>query len=695
MPDSSLSKTKSLLIEIGTEELPPKALEALSIAFEEQIREGLKEAQLDIGASQRFATPRRLAVLINDVSTWQPDRQIERRGPSLKAAFDQNGNPSKAAQGFARSCGVNVEQLQTLETEKGSWLIYSSTQSGVSSDSLIPGIVETALGALPIPKRMRWANRNDEFVRPVHWIVLLFGNRIINSSLLGISSGNQTYGHRFHHPEPITLNSADSYSEQLKAAKVITDFAERRDNIRNQINELAEQNNGNARIDEELLNEVTALVEWPVALLGNFEERFLQVPAEALITTMQDNQKYFPLVDQSDSLLAHFITISNIESKEPDKVRAGNERVIRPRFSDAEFFWQQDLKTPLQTHQNALKAMVFQQKLGTLFDKSERVAQLAQYIASQSNYNTDWARRAAQLSKCDLLTKMVQEFPELQGTMGHYYALNDGEPGAVACALEQQYQPRFAGDKIPETDIGRVLALAERLDTLIGIFSIGQAPSGTKDPFALRRAALGVIRIVIESQWELDLLELLQQTSKAFNPEINAQQSVEPVFEFILERMRGYYLEQDYLADVFEAVLERRPSRPLDFERRLKAVTEFRERPEAESLAAANKRIRNILKSSSINNPSDIQPALFKESAEETLFQNLNNLSATTLPLFEEGRYADALSHLASLKEPVDQFFDEVMVMVEDSDIKRNRMALLTQLSNLFLRIADFSRLQH
>ena len=695
MSDTCMPKTCDLLVEIGTEELPPKVLDKLSEVFENQIKQGLIKAQLNIGTSKRFASPRRLAVLIKDVATLQPDRQIERRGPALKAAYDKDGKPTKAAQGFARSCGVDIEQLQTLDTEKGSWLIYTNTQPGVNSASLVPGIVEDALNSLPIPKRMRWADRDDEFVRPVHWVLMLFNDQVIDANILGIPTGNQTYGHRFHHPEPITIASPDSYYGLLKEAKVIANFDERRNSIRQQIEQLAQKINGTAKIDDDLLNEVTALVEWPVALLGNFENKFLQVPAEALITTMQDNQKYFALTDNSGALLPHFITISNIESKDPDKVREGNERVIRPRFSDAEFFWQQDLKKPLSVHQDALKAMVFQKKLGTLFEKSERVAKLACYIAECSDYNSDWSERAAQLSKCDLLTNMVQEFPELQGIMGRYYAQNDGEPEEIAWALEQQYQPRFAGDKIPESDTGRVLALAERLDTLVGIFAINQAPTGTKDPFALRRATLGVIRILIESQWDLDLYDLLQQAAKNFDPAINAQAAIDAVFEFILERMRGYYSEQNYTPDVFEAVLERRPTRPLDFDKRLRAVAAFRERPEAESLAAANKRIRNILKSLSASDSAKISSALFEESAEQNLFQNLSDLTNTTLPLFDKGNYGEALSHLALLREPVDKFFDEVMVMEEDDSLKNNRIALLTQLSNLFLRVADFSRLQH
>ena len=687
--------TRDLLIEIGTEELPPKALLTLATAFEQGIRAGLEKAGLTSDALHRFATPRRLAVLIEQLPMRQPDRQSERRGPALSAAFGPDGKATKAAEGFARSCGVTVAELQRQETDKGAWLVHLSTEPGAATADLIPGIVLAALAGLPIPKRMRWGDRDDEFVRPVHWAVLLFGDEVIPATILGVTAGRETRGHRFHHPQPIRLNTPADYARQLASeGRVIADFAERRDAVRAQAEAVAADLRGTAVIKPELLDEVTALVEWPVALAGNFERRFLAVPAEALISTMQDNQRYFPVVDAQGRLLPHFITLANLASRDPAQVRAGNERVIRPRFSDAEFFWNQDRKHPLAARMDDLKQVVFQQRLGTLADKSARVAALARLIGGQSHGNPDWAERAARLAKCDLLTQMVQEFPELQGIMGRYYALHDKEAPEVAQALEEQYLPRFAGDRLPQTATGRALALAERLDTLTGIFAIGQAPSGAKDPFALRRAALGVLRILIEGQLDLDVLTLLERAAAGFDPALRASHAVETVFEFVMERLRGYYLDQGVRPDTFEAVLDCRPTRPLDFDRRVRAVGAFRELPEAASLAAANKRIRNILKKVETVLPFEVQPDLLVEDAEQALAGRLVEFSSEVIPLMETGLYGDALSRLAGLREPVDAFFDQVLVMAEDPALRANRLALLNELGSLFLRVADFSRLQ-
>lgn len=690
-----MAETRDLLIEIGVEELPPKALSSLALAFEQGIHEGLEKAGLACAALRRFATPRRLAVWVENLPERQTDRRLERRGPALSAAFDAAGNPTKAAEGFARSCGVTVAELQRQETDKGVWLVHVSTEPGAATAELIPALVETALAGLPIPKRMRWGDRDDEFVRPVHWVVLLFGDEVIPATLMGVPAGRETRGHRFHHPQPIRLNSPADYARQLTdPGRVIADFAERREAIRVQTETVAAALGGRAVVKPELLDEVTALVEWPVALAGNFDRRFLQVPAEALICTMQDHQRYFPVVDARGWLLPHFITIANLESRDPAQVRAGNERVIRPRFSDAEFFWNQDRKQPLATHLAGLKQVVFQQRLGTLADRSERVAALARYVASHGHGNPDWADRAARLAKCDLLTQMVQEFPELQGIMGRYYALHDGEAPEVAQAQEEQYLPRFAGDRLPATATGRALALADRLDTLVGIFAIGQAPSGAKDPFALRRAALGVLRILIEGELDLSLPALLEQAADQFEPALRARAVVETVLSFILDRLRGYYLEQSVRPDTFEAVLECRPAHPLDFDRRLRAVGAFREMPEAASLAAANKRIRNILKKVEMTLPFAVRLDLLVEDAEQALAACLAELSSEVTPLMETGLYGEALTRLAGLREPVDAFFDQVLVMAEDPALRDNRIALLNELSSLFLRVADFSRLQ-
>ncbi len=690
-----MAETRDLLIEIGVEELPPKALSSLALAFEQGIHEGLEKAGLACAALRRFATPRRLAVWVESLPERQTDRRLERRGPALSAAFDAAGNPTKAAEGFARSCGVTVAELQRQETDKGVWLVHVSTEPGAATAELIPGLVGTALAGLPIPKRMRWGDRDDEFVRPVHWLVLLFGDEVIPATLMGVSAGRETRGHRFHHPQPIRLNTPADYARQLaNPGRVIADFAERRAAIRVQTEALAAELGGQAVIKPELLDEVTALVEWPVALAGNFERRFLQVPAEALISTMQDHQRYFPVVDGHGHLLPHFITIANLESRDPAQVQAGNERVIRPRFSDAEFFWNQDRKHPLATHIAGLKQVVFQQRLGTLADRSERVAALARFIAAHGQGNPDWADRAARLAKCDLLTQMVQEFPELQGIMGRYYALHDQEAPEVAQAQEEQYLPRFAGDRLPATATGRALALADRLDTLVGIFAIGQAPSGAKDPFALRRAALGVLRILIEGELALSLPAVLEQAAAQFEPALRADAAVETVLGFILDRLRGYYLDQGVRPDTFEAVLECRPTRPLDFDRRVRAVDAFRELPEAASLAAANKRIRNILKKMETVLPFEVRPDLLVADAEQTLAGRLAELSSEVIPLMETGLYGEALNRLAGLREPVDAFFDQVLVMAEDLALRDNRIALLNELSSLFLRVADFSRLQ-
>jgi len=686
---------KDLLIELGTEELPPKALKTLSEAFAQGIQEGLTRAGLEFGAIKPYATPRRLALLVHDVATTQPERRQERRGPALSAAYDKDGRPTAAATGFARSCGVEVGELQTLETDKGAWLVHISTEPGAATAELIPSLVETALAGLPIPKRMRWADRDDEFVRPVHWLVLLSGDEVIPATILGATAGRQTRGHRFMQPQPIDIPQPRAYASLLEnEGKVIADFELRRERIRAQAQTAARQVNGRVIIDPALLDEVTSLVEWPVALLGNFERRFLNVPSEALISTMQGNQKYFPVVDAAARLMPHFITIANLESRDPAQVRAGNERVIRPRFSDAEFFWLQDRKQPLAERQDALKGVVFQQRLGSLHDKCERMAPLARFIAEQSGGNPDWAERAARLAKCDLLTQMVQEFPELQGIMGRYYAGHDGEAREVSQALEDQYLPRFSGDELPRTATGRALALADRLDTLVGIFAIGQGPSGAKDPFALRRAALGVLRILIEAEMNLDLAELLERAARHFEPALKAQHAVAQVFEFVMERLRGYYLEQGFRPDNIEAVLGCRPARPLDADRRIRAVAEFRRLPEGASLAAANKRIRNILKKVEGALPFKVRPDLLREEAEQTLAGRLVELSSEVTPLMETGLYSAALSRLVALREPVDNFFDKVMVMADDAALRDNRIALLNELSSLFLRVADFSRLQ-
>ncbi len=688
---------RDLLIEIGTEELPPKALPTLSNAFRQGIEDGFAKAGLSVGAVQEFASPRRLAVLVKGLPVGQADKTVERRGPALTAAFDEEGVPTKAAQGFAASCGVTVDQLERVETDKGAWLVHRSVQPGRLTADIIPEIVRASLDRLPIPKRMRWGDLDAEFVRPVHWVVMLFGDEVIDCEILSVHSARETRGHRFHHPAPIYLGEPEAYEALLLSeGRVIADFAKRREAVRAQVLEAAAKLGGRAVIDEALLDEVTALVEWPVAIVGDFEQRFLEVPAEALVSSMKGHQKYFHVVDGDGQLLPHFIAIANIDSREPAHVRAGNERVIRPRLSDASFFWNQDRKQPLAARIEQLKTVVFQQKLGTLQAKSERVAALARTVAEAIGADTAQAERAARLGKCDLMSAMVGEFPELQGIMGRYYALHDGEPAEVAAALDEQYMPRFAGDGLPATATGQALAIADRLDTLAGIFGIGQLPTGDKDPFALRRAALGVLRTCIEKQLDLDLHALLEQAAAGLRGEgvKIADTTAEQVFEFMMERLRAYYQDAGVTADTFEAVLARQPARPIDFDARIRAVTAFRHLPEAESLAAANKRIQNILRKAETAVPEQVQAALFVEPAERALGEQLAALEGEVRALLGERRYEDALCRLAGLRGAVDGFFDAVMVMAEDAKLRDNRLALLKRLGDLFLEVADISRLQ-
>lgn len=690
-----MSETRDLLIEIGAEELPPKALRRLGDAFRQGIETGLEKAELAFASTRAYAAPRRLAVLVQGLQTGQADREQLKRGPAVTAAFDDEGCPTKAAEGFARSCGVTVEALETLETDKGAWLAYKQFEPGRPAAELIPDIVTQALQQLPIPKRMRWGDRTDEFVRPVHWVVLLFGDEVIEATILGTPTGRETRGHRFHHPAPLYLAEPAAYVPLLETeGHVLADMDARREAIRGQVIEAARRLGGEALLDDDLLDEVSALVEWPVAISGGFDPEFLEVPAEALISSMQDHQKYFPVVDGNGALLPHFITVANLESRDPAQVRAGNERVIRPRLTDAAFFWEQDRKQPLETRQTRLASMVFQKKLGTLLDKSQRVARLARTIAGAIEADPDQAGRAALLAKCDLLTQMVFEFPELQGVMGRYYALHDGEPEAVARALDEQYMPRFAGDRLPATATGQVLAIADRLDTLVGIFAIGQAPTGDKDPFALRRAALGIVRILIECELDLDLQSLLEEAAAGFASDIKAGLVTGDVFDFMLDRLRAYYSETGLDIHIFEAVRAQTPTRPLDFHRRIEAVREFSRLAEAESLAAANKRIGNILRKAETAVPDQVNADLLTEPAEQALHTAVEQLRQKVEPLFERGQYTEALCMLAALREPVDSFFDQVMVMAENTALRDNRLALLQGLQALFLRAADLSRLQ-
>jgi glycyl-tRNA synthetase beta chain len=687
--------TRDLLVEIGTEELPPKALKKLSAAFTQGIVDGLSKAGLQHAAVQGYASPRRLAVLVSSLIVAQADKEVVRRGPALAAAFKDDGCASPAALGFAKSNGVKVEDLEKLETPEGAWLVFRKQEKGQATAALIPGIVHAALDALPIPKRMRWGNLSAQFVRPVHWVVLLFGDAVIDAEILGVRAGRETRGHRFLHPAKLYIGEPAAYAPLLETeGHVVADFAKRREAVRGQVLEAAAQLKGTAVIDDALLDEVTGMVEWPSAVTGNFEARFLSVPSEALISTMKANQKYFHVVDAHETLLPHFITIANIESRDVNAVRAGNERVVRPRLTDAAFFWDQDRKKKLADHLDGLKTVVFQNKLGSVYDKVERVAKLAGQIGTVLGANAVQCARAALLSKCDLLTHMVGEFPELQGIMGRYYAQHDGEAADVAQALDEQYLPRHAGDALPVSKVGQAVAIADKLDTLVGIFGIGQAPTGDKDPFALRRAALGALRIIIEQRLDLDLVNLLESAQLHCGDKLSVKNVATPVYDFMMERLRAYYADAGVHADEFEAVLAQRPAQPYDFDRRLRAVTAFRKLPEAASLSAANKRISNILKQAGGDISGDVSRALLKDNAERALADTLAVLSKEVTPLFNARDYESALQKLAALRATVDTFFDTVMVMADDPALRANRLALLGQLRALFLRVADISRLQ-
>jgi len=686
---------QDLLIEIGTEELPPKALLRLSEAFLQGVKHGLEKAGLDFQDIKPFATPRRLALLISALQTCSADKKIERRGPALAAAYDEEGCPTKAALGFARSCGIGIEALDKLETDKGSWLMFRSEQPGQSSAELVPDIIRSALDGLPIPRRMRWGSGDAQFVRPVHWVVVLQGRDVIDCEILGVRAGRATRGHRFHHTGNIDIPQAADYEMLLESTgKVIADFTRRRQTVKAQVEQAALKLKGQAVIGTGLLDEVTAMVEWPVAVAGNFEARFLEIPPEVLVSTMASNQKYFHLANSAGQLMPHFITVSNIESRDIDQVRLGNERVIRPRFADAEFFWNQDRNQPLISRLAALKSVVFQKKLGSLYDKTQRVSLLAVYICGLLGGDVQLARRTAELCKCDLLTDMVGEFPSLQGIMGRYYAHHDKEDDIVAQALDEYYRPRFAGDKLPTEIIGQSVAVADRLDTLLGIFAIGQIPSGDKDPYALRRAALGVLRILIENHIDLDLAEVLKYTAKGFEKNVKANAAVAPVLAFILDRLRAYYQEQGIRADVLEAVTAQQPTRPVDIDKRIHAVNVFRNLEQAQSLAAANKRIGNILKKVEGKLPQVVNNKLLTESAEKALYEVLTGMKHEVDPLFRDADYETALTRLATLRTPVDTFFDQVMVMADDKAQRDNRIALLNQLHSLFVQVADISRLQ-
>jgi glycyl-tRNA synthetase beta chain len=712
----SVASAPSLLIELGTEELPPKALDELARAFSHYVSFGLAKHGIDPAAFARartYCSPRRLAVWIPDVAVAQPDQQQERRGPALSAGLDTNGQPTRALIGFAQSCGVDVGQLEKLETDKGGWFVHRALKPGQPTAALVPEIVAEALKALPIPKPMRWGDHDYAFVRPVHWLVMLHGNQVIDGEILGLRAGRKSRGHRFQHPQPVHVVDADSWLDALRAAKVLADPAARRARVRAEVERVGTRTGTAPRLSEALLDEIANLTEWPVAIACTFERDFLAVPQEVLVTTMETNQKFVPVYDTQGELTEHFIGVANIESKDPGEIRKGYERVIRPRFADAKFFYDEDLKTPLAGYQDALKDVTYQQALGSLWDKCARVAELARVIANRVGVDAALATRAASLSKCDLLTRMVGEFPELQGVMGRYYASANGEHADVVQALDEFYAPRFAGDAIAQGKVGQVLAVAERLDTLAGIFAVGMRPSGNKDPFALRRAALGLARTLIEGGLQLDLgaqlaeaFALLPESalasglpkskdghSSTLDAGKRREELAAELHDFIFDRLRGYYADQGIAGEAFEAVRALAPDDLTDFDQRLRAVVEFAKLPEAQALAAANKRIGNILRQAGDVASTTIDDALLDAGAERELAVALQAAQAEGAPLIAARDYVGLLKRLAHLREPVDRYFDAVMVMAEDPAIRANRLALLGRLRSAFLRVADISLL--
>jgi glycyl-tRNA synthetase beta chain len=686
-----------LLVEIGTEELPPKALPALLRAFGDNLSAAVEAARLGHDAVHAYASPRRLAVVVDNLAMQQEDRTTTQKGPPVAVAYDKDGNLTAAGAAFARKCGVDASALGRTRSDKGEWLSCEVTEAGAAAATLLPELVDKALAALPVPRRMRWGAGDAEFVRPVHWVVMLHGSEVVDAEIMGIRAGNATYGHRFHSEGPITIAAPSAYLETLERdGKVIADFARRRDMIRQGVEAQAEAAGGQVVGGDALFDEVAALVEWPVPITGSFDEEYLQLPREVVISTLAGHQRYFPIADTDGRLLAKFITVANLDSKDPDQVRNGNERVIRPRLADAAFFWGSDRKTTLAARRDTLREVVYQRGLGSLFDKSSRTAGLCAHLAEALGVDGSNAERAAALCKCDLLTGMVGEFPELQGTMGRYYAECDGEPAAVAEAIGDQYLPRFAGDSLPATPDGQVLAVADKIDTLAGVFSIGKRPTGNRDPFGLRRAALGIVRILIECDLDIDLSDLIA-AAVAAQPEGKsaAEELSDELYAFITDRLRGYFLDRDsaLTVETFDAVLARRPASLVDFAARLRAVQDFKELEPAASLAAANKRIANILRKSADSAAAPVDEGLLVETAEKALWDALNDARTRVTPLVECRDYGGALAELAKLRQPVDAFFDDVMVMTDDEKTRGNRLALLGGLRALFLDIADISRL--
>ncbi|MDF9400502.1 glycine--tRNA ligase subunit beta [Vibrio sp. 1180_3] len=685
---------KEFLIELGTEELPPKQLRTLAEAFAANFEAELKTADLAHEGIKWFATPRRLALKVANLAQGQADKVVEKRGPAISVAFDADGNPTKAAQGWARGNGITVEQAERLKTEQGEWLLFKQEVKGQQAKAIVVELAAKALANLPIAKPMRWGDKETQFIRPVKTLTILMGDELIEGEILGVASARTIRGHRFMGESEFTIDDASQYPAILEErGKVIADYDARKATIIAGAQQAAQQVGGAADLEDDLVEEVTSLVEWPVVLTAKFEEKFLKVPSEALVYTMKGDQKYFPVYDANKKLLPNFIFVSNIESKEPRHVIEGNEKVVRPRLADAEFFFNTDLKSKLVDRLPQLETAIFQKQLGTIKDKTDRITELAGYIAEQIGADVEKSKRAGLLAKCDLMTSMVFEFTDTQGVMGMHYARHDGEAEEVAIALNEQYMPRFAGDDLPTNGVSSAVAMADKLDTIVGIFGIGQAPKGS-DPFALRRASLGVLRIIVEYGYNLDLVDLVAKAKSLFGDRLTNDSVEQDVIEFMLGRFRAWYQDEGFSVDIIQAVLARHPTKPADFDKRVKAVSHFRELEAAEALAAANKRVGNILAKFDGQLATEINLTLLQEDAEKALAEEVEVMTEALEPAFATGDYQQALSKLAALREPVDAFFDNVMVMADDEALKQNRLTLLNNLRNLFLQIADISLLQ-
>ncbi|QMU61971.1 MAG: glycine--tRNA ligase subunit beta [Gammaproteobacteria bacterium] len=690
-----MNNKKDLLIEIGTEDLPARLLLNMSNEFGELICKQIGDAELSYSSHEIYCTPRRLAIVVCDLDIKQKDQVIERKGPKALVAFDKEGKPTQAAIGFAKSCGVDATQLEVDDDPDNPRLTFSEKRMGQNTSELIPQIIESSIKKISVPKRMRWNNSDSEFIRPIRWLLVILGSETINTTLFGVKAGNVTHGHRFHTAKEITVKHPSAYKELLQIkGHVLADFKERQETILQQVEKLAKQVGGTASYTQALLDEITGLVEWPCALLGEFNAQFLEVHKELLISTMQDNQKYIPLLDEHGELLPQFIIVSNIDSKDPATVKRGNEKVIVPRFEDAMFFWQRDKNINIEENLVKLENVIYEKQLGTLKDKIERVSQLAVYLSNDTNATKKDCERAVELSKCDLVSETVAEFPKLQGIIGRNLAFINNESEQVCVAIEEQYLPKHSGGTLPISPVGITLGLADRIDTLIGIFAIGKKPTGLKDPYGLRRAALAVLRIIIETPLNINLSKCLEKAASFFPSALQADKAVEEVNEYINERYRAYFSDRDIPVDVIDSVLANHPTHPSDVAAKIDALVSFRKLPNAESLAAANKRIRNILKKIDRENIGQVDSSLFKENAENILHSALENLSNDVEKLFKENKYEQALSKLAELRQPVDSFFDDVMVMDKDEKLKANRIALLSRIDSLFMHVADFSRLQ-